>query len=175
MTERLLDILRTDANRGGLAMATQARLVEALRCTPAELAVAIEGLVAGKAIEVLSPLPYLVAKFRPSWAGNGESGANPSGESAPPYSYADSSNNKSAIAAEHGYSTGTDAEVLAEILATLDETDPEPFRGLLAHYPRWVIHRALDRVRSARSIQKSRTALFRYLLPRIAKYAATKH
>ena len=78
-------------------------------------------------------------------------------------------------AEQNGYRAENDDEVIAEILATLGESDPEPFRGLLAHYPRAVIHRALDRVRSARSIQKSRTALFRYLLPRIAKHAAAKH
>lgn len=176
MTDRLLEILKANANRGGLAMATEARLVDALRCAPAELAVAIEGLVARKAIEVLSPLPYLVAKTRTSWAGSGEGSANPSGESARPYSYANSSIEKTAMQVEQdSYSTGGDVEVLAEILATLGEPDPEPFRGLLAHYPGWVIHRALDRVRSARSIQKSRTALFRYLLPRIAKGTLTKH
>ncbi|MEK7315632.1 MAG: hypothetical protein AAB011_05590 [Candidatus Eisenbacteria bacterium] len=78
-------------------------------------------------------------------------------------------------AMRNSYSAETDAEVLAEILATLGETDAEPFRGLLAHYPRAVIHRALDRVRTAKNIQKSRTALFRYLLPRIAKESTTKH
>jgi hypothetical protein len=175
VTDRLLEILKANANRGGLAMATEARLVDALRCTPAELAVAVEGLVAGKAIEVLSPLPYLVAKTRTSWAGSGETSAKVSGDSGRPYSYADSFINQKAMQAEqNSYSAETDDEVIAEILATLGETDAEPFRGLLAHYPRTVIHRALDRVRSAKSIQKSRTALFRYLLPRIVKETAPK-
>lgn len=174
MTDRLLELLAESANRRGLTMATEARLTEALRCTAAELAVAVEGLVDRKAIAVLSPLPYLVAKLRPSWAGSGEGSANPGGEPARPYSYADSSIEKKAMQVEHSHSIGSDPELLAEILATLGETDPESFRGLLDHYPRAVIHRALDRVRSARSIQKSRTALFRYLLPRIAKHAAPK-
>ena len=170
MTEELLDILRTNANRRGLAMATETTLADALRCTPSELAVALQVLIDRKAIRVLSPLPYLVAKVDTSWAGSGEARANPRGNPAPPYSYADSSINKKAMQLKQdSYSAESDAEVIAEILATLGETDPEPFRGLLAHYPRAVIHRALDRVRSARSIQKSRTALFRYLLPRIAR------
>lgn len=176
MIDRLLEILRGSANRRGLAVAAKARLVNSLGCTPAELAAAVQGLVDRNAIEVLSPLPYLVARIRPSWAGSGEGIANPSGNSAPPYSYADSSIDKKAMKAmRNSYSAETDAEVLAEILATLGETDAEPFRGLLAHYPRAVIHRALDRVRTAKNIQKSRTALFRYLLPRIAKESTTKH
>ena len=53
MTGALLEILKTDANRRGLAIATEAKLVDALRCSPKELSVAIEGLVARKAIEVV--------------------------------------------------------------------------------------------------------------------------
>lgn len=176
MNDQLLEILRGSANRTGLAMAAEARLVGMLRCTSSELAAAVRGLVDRNEIEVLSPLPYLVAKLNPSWAGSGEGSPNPSDKSVPPYSYADSSIKKIAVQAEqNSYSGESDDEVLAEILATLGETDPEPFRGLLTHYPRAVIHRALDRVRSARNIQKSRTALFRYLLPRIATHSAAQH
>jgi hypothetical protein len=65
---------------------------------------------------------------------------------------------------------GTDGEgLLAEILATLDETDPESFRPVLKRYSPWQIQTALKRVRETppKKLRKSRTALFRFLLPRI--------
>ena len=52
--------------------------------------------------------------------------------------------------------------------------DPEPFRKATGIYAPHVIRLALDRVRKAQTIQKSRTALFRYLLPRIAKEASAR-
>jgi hypothetical protein len=59
--------------------------------------------------------------------------------------------------------------LLQEILETLGESDPATFRGAVDHYPPHVIRTALSRIRRMKTIHKSRTAAFRYLLPRIAK------
>ena len=57
--------------------------------------------------------------------------------------------------------------LLKEILDTLGESDPSTFRHALTHFPPAVIRLALERVRAMKSIRKSKTALFSYLLPRI--------
>ena len=171
MTERLLDILRARANHRGLALAEQRQLLDALRCEPAELAVSLEGLVGRGAIEVLSPLPFLVVKVR-SWSGDDRDSAK---VCPAPYSYGfhNHSLSKQGIESESNRATERRA-LLAEILDTLGEEYPALFERLLDHYDPQTIRRALTRVRKAQTIQKSRTALFRYLLPRIAKEQITK-
>ena len=72
-----------------------------------------------------------------------------------------------AIAFEDG-GPGEGGQLLQEVLATLGETDPTTFRGVLDHYSPAAIHAALERVRATppEKIRKSRTALFRHLLAR---------
>ena len=60
------------------------------------------------------------------------------------------------------------SDLLREILETLGETDAASFEKAVELYSPHVIRTALDRVRRARGIRKSRTALFRHLLPRLA-------
>ena len=82
------------------------------------------------------------------------------------YSFNKHSNNQSkAIAIEDG-GPGEGGALLQEILATLGESDPTTFRGVLANYPEGAIRAALSRVRATppEKIRKSRTALFRHLL-----------
>jgi hypothetical protein len=62
-----------------------------------------------------------------------------------------------------------DAALLGEILETLGETDGKSFEKAVDLYSPHVIRSALDRVRRAKGIRKSRTALFRHLLPRLAR------
>ena len=59
--------------------------------------------------------------------------------------------------------------LLREILETLGESDPATFRGAIRRYPPGVIRTALDRTRRMKTVRKNRTAVFRFLLPRIAK------
>jgi hypothetical protein len=62
-----------------------------------------------------------------------------------------------------------DPRLLGEILETLGETDERSFEKAVELYSPHVIRLALDRVRRAKGIRKSRTALFRHLLPRLAR------
>jgi hypothetical protein len=62
-----------------------------------------------------------------------------------------------------------DPELMREVLETLGESDPATFTGALEHYAPAIIRKALERVRAAGSIRTSRTALFRYLLPKLGK------
>ena len=166
MTDQLLEILRQRANRKGLAFAKQESLLEQLDCDPEKLALAVEALESRGAITILSPLPYLVAKVQ-SWSGNEENSAE---TRVSPYSSSHSTNRS-----KNSYrgQPGDPGSLLLEVLSVLGESDPDPFRKAIELYPSHVIRIALDRVRKAQSIQKSRTALFRYLLPRIAKQQST--
>lgn len=72
----------------------------------------------------------------------------------------------------------SDAEgetLLQEILDTLGETDPTTFRGAIRSYAPGVIRTALARIRKMKNIQKNPTAVFRFLLPRIANEPAFKN
>jgi len=164
MTDRLLEILRQRANRKGLAFAKQELLLEELDCDPEKLALAVEAIESRGAITILSPLPYLVVKVQ-SWSGSEENSAE---TRVSPYSFSSSHprNNSKNSYREALVDSG---RLLQEILLVLGEIDPEPFRKVTELYTPHVIRVALDRVRKAQSIQKSRTALFRYLLPRIAR------
>lgn len=65
---------------------------------------------------------------------------------------------------------GYEAEaLLSEILATLGESDPTTFRGALRAYSPIIIRTTLARIRKMKHVRKSRTALFRFLLPRIGR------
>jgi len=167
MTDRLLEILRHRANRRGLAFAKQELLVEQLDCDPEKLALAVEALESRGAITILSPLPYLVVKVQ-SWSGNEENSAE---TPVFPYSFS-SSHSVNRFRNSYRDRPEETGSLLQEVLLILGETDPEPFRKAIELYSPHVIRMALDRVRKAQSIQKSRTALFRYLLPRIAKESA---
>jgi hypothetical protein len=162
MTERLLAVLTGRANRNGLAFAKQDSLLEQLGCDREKLAIALESLESRGTIAVLSPLPYLVVKIT-SWSGGSE---KPAPNAAAPYSYGSSP----VVKSNQSYSDRTEAEeLLKDVLGVLGEVDAEPFRRAVELYPAHTIRLTLDRVRKAHRIQKSRTALFRYLLPRIAK------
>jgi len=169
MTDRLLGILRKGANRRGLAFAKQESLADQLDCDPEKLALTVEALESRGAITILSPLPYLVAKVQ-SWSASEENSAE---TRLSPYSSSHSVNRSKNSYSDRPADTGS---LLQEILLVLGENDPEPFRKAIGLYAPHVIRTALDRVRKAQSIQKSRTALFRYLLPRLAKeHGPTNH
>jgi hypothetical protein len=68
-----------------------------------------------------------------------------------------------------GESATPERDLLTEILETLGETDAAAFEKAVELYSPHMIRTALDRVRRAKNIRKSRTALFRHLLPRLAR------
>jgi len=118
-------------------------------------------------VEILTPLPFLVLKLR-KWPGRG---ANTGNSSHSAYSYSKLLQPKQL---KNSYRRDDPTEqppsdLLREILETLGETDAGSFEKAVDLYSPDVIRTALDRVRRAKGIRKSRTALFRHLLPRLAR------
>ncbi len=109
-----------------------------------------------------TPAPFLVIRIA-SWPGEGENNASPYG-----YRFTQSRESKSNSNSD-GHSP-VDPELMREVLETLGETDPAPFNGALEHYAPALIRKALEKVRSAGQIRTSRTALFRYLLPKLDRH-----
>jgi hypothetical protein len=162
MTDRMLQVLKDKAHGDGVAFAQEEFLLHRLNCNREKLALALEALERRGAITILSALPFLTVKLK-VWSGRLHNSAK---AATPPYSSSYLRN-----ISEDSYREQA-SDLLSEILAVLGEEDPEPFRKAIELYAPHVIRLALDRVRKAQSIQKSRTALFRYLLPRIAKQAS---
>jgi len=175
MSEQLLQLLRSRANARGLILARAAALQEQLRFTYEALQLAIERLAERGVIDILTPGRYLVLAIRrSSWSGEEpkpqEVGPETGPLEDPVYSYSSLSQSKLSKHVKESYRQGpADEALLQEILATLGESDPTTFRGALRSYSPEVIRTALRRVRSMKQIKKSPTALFRFLLPRIAQ------
>jgi hypothetical protein len=166
MTERLLRALRRRTNHRDLVIVQETTLLDELRTTPEALRDALRNLAADGLVEVLSPLPFLVTK----WSGKGWKAADSAGSA---YSF-QSSLSRSKHLKESYRHPAVDEQLLEEVLDTLGETDPTTFRGALRRYPPGVIRTALARIRGMKNIQKNPTAVFRFLLPRIASEPAFK-
>jgi hypothetical protein len=161
LSTRLIALLLEKRNSGGLAFAREGALTTELACSPDQLRACLGTLVAEGWIEVFAPLPFLAVKMK-MWPGNAPNSA----VSGPmPYSYSSLSQPR---LIKDSYRGPVDP-LLQEILETTGETDPTSFRGALEAYSPSVIRMALVRVRSARTIRKNKTALFRHLLPRLAR------
>lgn len=174
MTEsHLLASLTAKANARGLVLASEATLLVELGIGSATLEKLLEEAKRHGTIDILSPLPFLVAKLPGSWSGRKhEAPRKPAKSGAPanPAYSSQSSLSQSKQLMKESYGPAADEEaLLKEILATLGESDPTTFRGALRSYSPGVIRLALERVRRNPTIRKNRTALFRFLLPRIAK------
>jgi len=169
MTEVVLLALRRRANREDLVIVRESALLEELRLQPAEVTSALRSLEDQHVLRVLSPLPFLVLKLTRSWSGESQE----STETAPSaYSYSKQLLHKQQLQDSYRRNDpSADDGLLKEMLETLGETDPSSFRKAIENYSPSVIRTALDRVRRAKSIRKNRTALFRHLLPRIARLA----
>jgi DNA-binding transcriptional ArsR family regulator len=124
-------------------------------------------------IEIKSPAPFLVIKLG-MWS---DSDVKSVDSQPPAYSYPakrlqrellrDSYRQPEAVTGH-----AANEELLQEILATLGESDAASFEKAVELYSPSVIRATLNRVRRAQGIRKSRTALFRHLLPRIAREAS---
>jgi hypothetical protein len=169
----LLEKLRTRGNRRGLVFVRQDVLSHDVRASVEQLRAALDALNREEQLRILSPLPYLVValprRMWPSEASrSSETGPIPRLGASRGYSYSFHKHNQSkAIAIEDG-GAGEGDSLLEEILATLGESDPRPFRGVFQHFPAAKIRAALVRVRATppEKLRKSRTALFRFLLAR---------
>jgi hypothetical protein len=172
-SDLLLEALRGRANRRGLVIVRGELLERSLPTSPADLHDCLAALERAQQLRILSPLPYLVVALpRRMWPSAKAMGAkscpNPGPLPSRGYSYSfhkHSIDQSKAIAIEDG-GAGEGDELLQEILATVGESDPTTFRGVLDHYSPASIHAALRRVKatSPKKIRKSRTALFRHLL-----------
>ncbi|MEO7867225.1 MAG: hypothetical protein ABIU54_06275 [Candidatus Eisenbacteria bacterium] len=168
MKDQLLATLALHANVHGLAVASEATLLKELSVPREVMIRALVGLEADGSVTVLAPLPFLVCKLR-KWTGEGER----SRETAPidgpfvdrAYSY-QSSLSQERLKDSYRQPEG---ELMQELLTALGESDPTSFEGALRSYSPSVIRAALERIRRMKHIRKNPTAVFRFLLPRLAK------
>ena len=121
-------------------------------------------------IEVQSPPPFLVIKLG-MWS---DSDPKSKDSQRRGYSYPAKLLHKQLLKESYsqaGAASGSSEhqELVREILGTLGETDAASFEKAVELYSPSIIRAALLRVRRAQDIRKSRTALFRHLLPRIAR------
>ena len=156
--EQLLASLRARAKPKGIIPVRGETLAKEVGASQEEVGTALDRLERAGLLQVLAPFPFLVLKLG-SWAGKGQTRATSRPAA---YSYSQLFNSRLI----NSYSAA-DAALLREILETLGETDPSSFEGAVRNFSPEVIRKALDRVRRTRSLRKSRTALFRYLLTKL--------
>ena len=163
--ERLLICLRGRANTRGVVPVRGDALAREVEGTQEEVVAALDKLARAGLVEILAPFPFLVVKVR-KWSGT----TAKTGDSAPSaYSHSKQLFHSQHVKASYRPKGDEPAsDLLSEILETLGETDAASFEKAVELYSPHVIRTALDRVRRARGIRKSRTALFRHLLPRLA-------
>lgn len=170
MTNRLLTALEAHANVRGVVLANEATLADTAECRVDELRTELAALESAGEVEVLTPPPFLVLRLQ-KWSGKRVTPSimpRKSGAPGHSYSYHNQSIDKSKAIAGSDGGSGEGEDLLSEILATLGESNPVSFRGVLQHFSPATIHAALRRVRATppERLRKSRTALFRYLLAR---------
>ena len=168
MTDKLLACLAAHANNRGVALVTQEALLRDMQTDIKTLTHEMERLERAALVEVLAPLPFLVVRLK-KWSGTDAKAVNSKPVA---YSYPKQLLHKQQEQESYRLADqppASEADLLREILNTLGETNGSAFEKAVALYSPQVIRTALDRVRRARDIRKSRTALFRHLLPRIAR------
>ena len=177
MNIALLAALEARANVRGIVLAREETICRDLSMTDSALTRGIAELEANGAIDVLAPLPFLVARLR-KWSGKEskslQMGPKSGALEVRAYSFQSSLSGSKQL--DESYrQPDTEAALLTEILETLGESDPTTFRGAVSSYPPGVIRTALGRVRRMKHIRKNRTAAFRFLLPRIAKESSSSN
>ncbi len=177
MTDELLATLKRHANSRSLVLVSETVLLSELRIDGAALRSQLAKAEVAGFLEVLSPLPFLVARLLGSWSGERPDAAKEPRESGVTgdhaYSFQSSLSQSKPWMKESYRQQVSEEELLQEILKTLGETDPSTFRGAIRSYPAGVIQLTLERVRKMRTVRKNRTALFRYLLPRVFKESSS--
>ncbi|MCC6653004.1 MAG: hypothetical protein IT348_17755 [Candidatus Eisenbacteria bacterium] len=169
MSESLLAVLATHANSRGIVLVAEEALVREANESLDHVTASLRRLERAGLLEILAPLPYLVLRLR-TWPGK-RPDPHRTGASA----YSSSKLLSQSQRLNSGYRPpserhSVDPQLLEEILETLGESDGASFSKAVELYSPHVIRLALDRVRRARGIRKSRTALFRHLLPRLARH-----
>ena len=165
----------TASNHRGLLSRHIDKLAADLSVTAERIDRWLKRLADAGLIEIQSPAPFLVIKLG-MWSDEAPKTAD---SELPAYSYPKQLLQTQQLkdsyrpGAELGARPASD-DLLREILETLGETDAASFEKAVELYSPSVIRAALLRVRRAQGIRKSRTALFRHLLPRIARESAAE-
>ena len=176
MTDRLFEYFRAQANARGLVLASETKLIRELKTSHEAIAAVLSSLESEGRIEVLTPLPYVVLRLR-SWPGISTARVHKeqqdSGQQRNVHIEVPVSSSVAAAAAIQSRVVGGAGEgeaLLREVVESLDEADPEEFRTLLEPLPPQLIRRALRRTLATppSQIRKSKAALFRYLLTKLA-------
>lgn len=180
MTTALLAALLARANERGLVLAREEALLEELHLDRPQLREVITEAAAAGQLDVLAPLPFLVARLPGSWPGRSSRTSKMTAKTAAPAARADSfqsslSQSKLFVKESYRQQPADQEALLREILDTLGESDPALFRGALKRYSPEQIRTVLHRVVRNPGIRKSRTALFRYLLPRLKDERPSNH
>lgn len=127
-------------------------------------------------VRVISPAPFLVIRLLAYSDRESVTAATPSDSRAQVSgAHVDvpvGSSSAAAASIEHGEvgGQGEGEGLLREVLATLEEANPDEFRQLITRFPAATVRRALRRVQTtpASQIRKSKAALFRYLLGKLS-------
>jgi len=165
--ERLLICLRGRASNRGIVPVRGEVLAKEIEASQEDVGAALDKLARAGLVEILAPFPFLVVKVR-KWSGERAQPTDSGGNAYSAIELLDSQHVNSSYR-RTGAHWPIDAALLHEILETLGETDGKSFEKAVELYSPHVIRLALDRVRRAKGIRKSRTALFRHLLPRLAR------
>ena len=165
--ERLLICLRERASHRGIVPVRGDVLAKEVEASQEDVGAALDKLARAGLLEILTPFPFLVVKLR-KWSGEAAKVVDsaPSAYSAIKLLHSQHVNSSYRRTGAHW---PIDAALLKEILETVGETDGKSFEKAVELYSPHVVRLALDRVRRAKGIRKSRTALFRHLLPRLAR------
>jgi len=172
MTDRLRATLIRHTNHRGLILVSERTLAEALWLSSNEIRAAVARLAEEGEIEILEPLPFLVARSR-SWSGSRVHRMKKPQQisSQAPKAHIEVPVSSEAAAAKHTVvgGAGEGGALLDEVLAALGpEAGREEFARILADHSPALIHRCLARVRATRRIRVSRAALFRALLKKLS-------
>lgn len=171
MIEQLRAALTHHTNHRGLILVSAQTLGEALSLSSEKIRDDVEKLAAAGEIEILSPLPFLVARVH-SWTGNKHSSMKKPQQirSQTPKAHIEVPVSSKAAAATQTVVGGAgEGGLLDEVIATLGpEADPTEFARILADHSPMHIHRCLARVRATKRIRVSRAALFRALLQKLS-------
>jgi hypothetical protein len=152
------------------------RIAADLSGSVAEVETWLTRLVEARLVVILNPSPFLAIRLL-LWSGNGHRQVVDDADNSGPNGdvHVDvpvSSRSAAAASSNHGEDggQGEGEALLREVLATIDEADPTEFAKLIAQYPSAVVRRALRRVQTTppAQIRKSKAALFRYLLTKLA-------
>ena len=167
MSESLLETLAGHVNARGVVMVAEDTLLRTIGSDREVVAEALKKLERAGLVEILAPLPFLVLRLR-TWPGKRDKSPDSSGNAYSAIQLLQSKHLNSSY--RHPGAHGPiDPALLQEILETVGETDGKSFEKAVELYSPHVIRLALDRVRRTKGIRKSRTALFRHLLPRLAR------